>query len=62
MKTKTEADAVIPGFRAVESACHWKIKVTQETAGLTANETLRYFRVAARKLKPPVRKHSAAKP
>ena len=61
MKTKPESDAVIPGFRAVESACTWKAKVAQETAGLTVKETLRYFRAAARNLKPSERKHSAAK-
>jgi len=62
MKTKIETAAVIPGFRAVESACVWKAKVAQETAGLSVNETLKYFRAAAKKLQPPGRKQSAAKP
>jgi hypothetical protein len=62
MKTKIEAAAVIPGFRAVESACAWKLKVAQDTEGLSANETLRFFRSAAKKLQPPGRKQSAAKP
>jgi len=61
MKTKPETDAVIPGFRAVDSACTWKVKVAQETAGLTVKETLRYFRVATRNLKPSGRKAAAAK-
>ena len=61
MKTKTESKAVIPGFRAVESACNWKIKVAQETEGLSVNETLKYFRTAARNLKPAARKPTGAK-
>ena len=52
MKAKPESNAVIAGFRAVESACTWKVKVAQETAGLTVKETLKYFRAAARNLKP----------
>ena len=62
MKTKIEPDAVIPGFRAVESACAWKIKVAQEIQGLLVKETLEYFRVASSNLKLQGRKHSAAKP
>jgi hypothetical protein len=61
MMTKSESDAVIPGFRAVESACTWKAKVAQETTGLTVKEILRYFRAPASNLKPAERKHSAAK-
>jgi hypothetical protein len=61
MKTKPETDAVIPGFRAVDSTCTWKVKVAQETAGLTVKETLRYFRAAARNLKTSGRKAAAAK-
>jgi len=62
MKTRTESGAVIPGFRAVEAACNWKLKVAQETEGLSVNETLRFFRVAARNLTPPRRKNTGAKP
>jgi hypothetical protein len=62
MKTKNESVAVIPGFQAVESACNWKIKVARETEGLSVNETLKYFRSAAKTLKPAGRKPSVAKP
>ena len=62
MKTKSETHAVIPGFRAVDSACTWKVKIAQETEGLSVKETLRYFRVAARNLKPSGRKAAGAKP
>ncbi|MCX6872739.1 MAG: hypothetical protein NTW21_02880 [Verrucomicrobia bacterium] len=62
MKTKTESNAVIPGFRAVESACNWKVKVARETEGLSVNETLKYFRSSARTLKLGGRKPSVAKP
>lgn len=62
MKTKTESIAVIPGFQAVESACNWKSKVARETEGLSVNETLKYFRSAARNLKSADRKHFVTKP
>ena len=62
MKAKTQTDAVIAGFRAVESVCTWKVKVAQETAGLSVEETLKFFRAAAEALKQSGRKRSAAKP
>jgi len=61
MKTKTESNAVIPGFQAVESACNWKVKVAREIEGFSVNETLKYFRSAASNLKPAGRKPSVAK-
>jgi len=61
MKTKTESTALIPGFMAVESACNWKVKVAQATAGLSVSETLKYFRTTAKELKPAGRKPAAAK-
>jgi hypothetical protein len=62
MKTKIETDAVIPGFRAVESACTWKVKVAHEIQGFSVKETLKYFRVAATSRKSQRRKTSIAKP
>jgi hypothetical protein len=62
MMTKTDSLAVIPGFRAVESACKWKAKVARETEGLSVTETLKYFRTSARNLKPAGRKLSISKP
>ena len=56
MKMKTEKIPLIPGFKAVESARAWKVKVAQETEGLSVAETLKYFRAAAGELKPAGRR------
>ena len=61
MKTKTKSTAVIPGFKAVESACNWKAKVARDTEGFSVDETLKYFHTGARTLKFAARK-SAAQP
>lgn len=62
MNKKTESLAVIPGFKAVESACNWKAKVARDTEGLSVDETLNYFHKATRNLKPAGRKSFVAKP
>lgn len=61
MKTKTKARAVIPGFRAVDTARDWKIKVARETQDLAADETLEYFRRHASRLVTSKRKTSVSR-
>ena len=62
MKMKTEKVPLIPGFKAVESARAWKVKVAREIEELSVAETLNYFRAAARDLKPAGRRTSAVLP